>query len=207
MPVNLHFQVLVVLANMRKQYLHRALKAAPTLSMTTKPKIEIDLSRIATMAKTREDENWAFRIFLKSLEMRNSELDAIVHGIQEAVASQIDCTQCGNCCKEIRPTLDAEDVQRFAIGLEMTVDEFSGAHLNPVDIDNNELMFKELPCQFLDGTQCSQYDLRPAACRDFPHLHKSGFRDRLISVVFNYETCPIVYNVYERLKLELWTQE
>lgn len=170
-------------------------------------KIETKLSRIAKMAKKREDENWTFRSFLKSHDMEDKDLDAIVHRIHDEVASQIDCTKCGNCCKEIRPTLDSEDARRFAIGLEMPEAEFVETHLDPVDVANKELMFKGLPCQFLDGKRCSHYELRPTACVDYPHLHKPGFRRRLMNVVFNYETCPIVYNVYEQLKQELWPPE
>ncbi len=170
-------------------------------------KLETKLSYIAKMAKHREDENWAFRTFLKALDMDDKSLDAIVHRIHDEVSGQIDCTKCGNCCNESRPTLNPDDVKRFAIGLELTETAFRETHLRPVDIDSNEFVFTGIPCQFLDGKRCGHYELRPTACADYPHLHRSGFRGRLMSVVFNYEICPIVYNVYERLKSELWPKK
>jgi len=45
---------------------------------------------------------------------------------------------------------------------------------------------------------------RPRACRSYPHLHKDHFRSRLIGVSGNYSIRPIVFNVYERLKADLW---
>ncbi|MBW1737720.1 MAG: hypothetical protein JRJ69_09220 [Deltaproteobacteria bacterium] len=51
---------------------------------------------------------------------------------------------------------------------------------------------------------CSHYELRPEACRSFPHLHKEEFVSRLMGVIQNYAVCPIIFNVYERLKNELW---
>jgi hypothetical protein len=47
-------------------------------------------------------------------------------------------------------------------------------------------------------------EARPNDCRLFPHLHKKGFVFRLIQVVENCSICPIVFNVFERLKQELW---
>lgn len=34
--------------------------------------------------------------------------------------------------------------------------------------------------------------------------NKEDFVFRLIGVVGNYDVCPIVFNVYEQLKAELW---
>lgn len=37
-------------------------------------------------------------------------------------------------------------------------------------------------------------------CISYPHLHKKDFTSRLIGVIENCSVCPIVFNVYERLK-------
>ena len=170
-------------------------------------KIVTDLKYIARMAKLKEDENWAFRTFLKALDMEDERLDAMVQAINDKVSAKIDCTQCANCCREIRPVLDDKDITRFAIGLEMPVQEFRNTHLREDDDKRGEYLFTELPCQFLDGNRCSNYASRPKDCQSFPHLHKPDFRQGLFGVVMNYETCPIVYNVYERLKVKLWRKK
>ena len=170
-------------------------------------RVETDLKRIAKMAKKKDDENWAFRSYLKVHDIENDELDKIVHRLNEEISAQIDCTQCGNCCREIRPVLDNQDISRFAISLDMSPKKFREAHVCEDDDGSGDLVFTELPCQFLDGKECSNYAYRPKDCHSYPHLHKPDFRARIWGVINNYEICPIVYNVYERLKVELWPKK
>ena len=40
--------------------------------------------------------------------------------------------------------------------------------------------------------------------RSYPHLQKEDFVFRLAQAVSNCSICPIAFNVYERLKAELW---
>ena len=61
--------------------------------------------------------------FLKNADLEIEELDAIVHKHYEDVTSQIDCCACGNCCRQILPTLDNADVTRLAAGLGATPDD------------------------------------------------------------------------------------
>ena len=63
--------------------------------------METDLIKIKNISKEKEDENWNFRTLLKSYDNRN--LDSIVHNLFKQISESIDCTTCGNCCKEIRP--------------------------------------------------------------------------------------------------------
>lgn len=72
--------------------------------------MENELRKIKKLAEKNEIENWEFRIFLKNLDKSMEELDAVVHEIYEKVVSEIDCTKCANCCKEITPELDQKDV-------------------------------------------------------------------------------------------------
>jgi len=44
------------------------------------------------------------------------------------------------------------------------------------------------------------YPDRPNDCRSYPHLHKNDFVLRLWGVDDDSSVCPIVYNVYEKLK-------
>ena len=70
------------------------------------------------------------------------------------------------------------------------------------DAETGKYITQALPCPFLDGNLCSIYEVRPAVCADYPHLYRN-FRSRLWQVIDNAETCPIVYNVVERLKKTL----
>ena len=92
-------------------------------------KIETNLQRIEQLSKERDDENWAFRSFLKRVSITDEELDAIVHRINDEVTAQIDCTACANCCKQLWTALSDEDVSTFAAGLPMSVADFEGQYL------------------------------------------------------------------------------
>jgi len=168
-------------------------------------KVETDLKKIKETAKQKEDENWEFRSFLKGYDIEVKELDSIVHRLFEEAYREIDCTACGNCCREISPVLDQEDIERLYRELGISPENFMKRFLVKDDKNYSEgFIFDKKPCPFLKGNLCSHYELRPEDCRSFPHLHKEEFVSRLIGVVENYGLCPIVFNVYEQLKAELW---
>lgn len=170
----------------------------------TTMEIETDLKRIERLAEENEDENWEFRSFLKQLDISRQDLDAIVHQINDAVSAQIDCTACGNCCRSIKPVLDLPDVTEFARGLNISTSELEENHLKQHPEKSSHFYFNALPCPFLKDNRCTNYAYRPQDCRSYPHLHKDDFLSRLMGVIGNYSICPIVFNVYERLKEELW---
>ena len=45
---------------------------------------------------------------------------------------------------------------------------------------------------------------RPKDCVSYPYLLKKDFTSRLMGVIGNCSVCPIVFNVYELLKDEVW---
>ncbi|MFC1532268.1 YkgJ family cysteine cluster protein [Thermodesulfobacteriota bacterium] len=168
-------------------------------------KFETDLKKIKQAAEKKEDENWEFRSFLKGYDIEIEELDAIVHGFLDQVLKEIDCTACGNCCREISPGLDQEGIVRLSKGLGMSVENFTERFIvKDEEGGPDEYTFKTKPCPLLKDNLCTQYDFRPEACRSYPHLHKEDFVFRLIGVVQNYKVCPIVFNVYDQLKARLW---
>lgn len=169
-----------------------------------------DLQKIAALAKTRSEENWNFRTYLKNLDMDIEEIDKIVHKINNEVSSLIDCTKCSNCCKEIRPVLDDEDIVKFSEGLNIEVSKFKEKYIiedEEEDEEENKYNFNSLPCPFLKEGICVNYQNRPKDCESYPHLDKDEFVFRLRNVIYQYEICPIVFNVYEILKKELWNKK
>jgi Fe-S-cluster containining protein len=50
---------------------------------------------------------------------------------------------------------------------------------------------------------CTVYPDRPGVCRAYPTLYKEGFVRNLGITFSNCSVCPIVYNVYELVKMEI----
>jgi Fe-S-cluster containining protein len=161
--------------------------------------METDINKIKKLAKGKEDENWRFRTFLKAYDIKN--LDSIFHKLFKQISEEIDCTTCGNCCKEIKPSVKKIDIEKLSKSLNITTDKFI---TNYVEKDEDgENVLKQIPCPFLSENKCTQYGSRPVDCASYPHLHKKDFVFRLVGVVNNYSICPIVFNVYEALKTKL----
>lgn len=165
--------------------------------------METDPTKIKKRAKEKEDENWEFRAFLKQIDMYPEEIDAIVHRIYEEIASKIDCKACANCCKELLPLLDEEDIEQLSKGLGIPIDQFREQYIVKDEMEGGYTI-NTMPCPFLENNVCSCGDYRPKNCKSFPHLHKEGFVFKLINVIRYCSVCPIVFNTYERLKDELW---
>jgi len=165
--------------------------------------METDISKIKELAEEKDEENWEFRTFLKMCDIRSRKIDRIVRRLYKKVSSEIDCTACANCCKDIQPALDQEDMEGLARGLGISVAQLKDRFLTEDD-PPGKYVFKTTPCPLLKDNICSQYDYRPSSCVSYPHLHKKDFTSRTITVVWNCSVCPIVYNVYEELKREVW---
>jgi len=142
-------------------------------------------------------------MFLKGYDAPTEDIDAIVHRINKQVAAGIDCKTCANCCNEVSPVFDQKDIEKFVSGLSMAESEFKDRYLEE-DEYPEKYIFTKLPCPFLKDNLCTNYENRPKNCRSFPHLHKKDSVFRLIGIINNCEICPIVYNVFELVKEEIW---
>jgi Fe-S-cluster containining protein len=165
--------------------------------------IETDIKLIELLSQQREDANWAFRCFLKGSTLSVAKIDSKVHDLYKKVSAQIDCTQCGNCCKVIQPNLSVTDIKRLARQFESTTKAFRSLFVMKNDRGEG-FVFNEQPCPFLKDNRCAVYENRPRDCRSYPHLHKKEFVFRINQAVSNCSICPIVFNVFEELKQAFW---
>lgn len=110
----------------------------------------IDPQRVKTLAQEKEAENWEFRNFLKEIDMRSEELDALVHELSRDIASRIDCRECGNCCRTILPNLSPSDITSLASGLNSSQAKLTQRYLTTRE-DQKTCTFNAMPCPFLDG--------------------------------------------------------
>ena len=148
-------------------------------------KLEINTKNIEQIAKQRVDENTSFARFLKNQDWE--KVDQMVHRLYAEIAPQIDCLECGNCCQNLRPVATDEVLRIF---------------VEPENIENYRYL-QAFPCKNLDGKKCTIYSERPEECREYPYMHRDKFVERTHEVLQNYEICPIVFNIFEHLKIEL----
>lgn len=161
--------------------------------------LQTNLDIIKQHATEKEDENYHFRSFLKNCD--EELIDEKVHTLNEIIAPQIDCTQCGNCCRTFMISLDKVDAGRLSAHLHVDEKTFAQKYLE-TSAEETMQVFNKIPCHFLSENKCTVYEARPQDCRDFPHLHKPGFIKKLFSMIRYYAICPIVYNVMEQLKID-----
>ena len=158
-----------------------------------------DIAHIEQASEAKEPDNLEFREFVRfDLELSDRRLNAIVGETTEQVWARIDCRTCANCCKTRHPVFSRAEVERIAAYLGMTVADLRARYFE-VDHEVRKYTTRELPCPFLQENLCSIYEVRPSVCAGYPHLHRN-FRTRLWHTIDNAQTCPIVYNVLERLK-------
>jgi hypothetical protein len=84
--------------------------------------------------------------------------------------------------------------------LKMTKKHFEEKYIEKSE--GGLMIMNTSPCHFLNDNKCGVYENRFKECRDFPHLHKPNFNDRLFGTLIHYAICPIIFNVIEQLKIE-----
>lgn len=167
-------------------------------------KLVIDIDRIKMLSRQKDEENLGFRSFLKSGGIPAKKIDAIVRRLNSQVSARVDCQSCANCCSEVKPLVKERDIVNIAAALNITANAFKKQYLVNAE-ETGGYHFNAIPCPFLEHSRCTIYNFRPDDCRSYPHLHKNNFLSRSMNFVHNCSVCPIVFNVYEQLKNEIWT--
>ena len=162
-----------------------------------------EIPLIQRYSRHNEGEDWRFRNFLKTQTRLTTEaIDREAHALTEEVWKEIDCLQCANCCKTLQIVVDQKDIVRLAAHLKMNVAQFVRTYV--VVAEDGVKLLKSNPCALLGAdNKCTVYEVRPQACRDFPFLYDAHFASRSLSMIDNCSTCPIVFNVWRRLKTRL----
>lgn len=141
--------------------------------------------------------------WLKRLKKKNPrKLDDVFQKHHDAVFEKVDCLECGNCCKTTSPIFRDVDVKRIAKKLRMPIVAFENNYLKR-DGDG-DLVLQEAPCSFLlDDNSCGIYDVRPQACREYPHTDRKKIVKILDLTKRNLDVCPAVCQIVNKVKEEL----
>ncbi len=155
------------------------------------------LKELPALAKEKQRENNKFFARLKKKPPK--QLDYLMDELHEAEFAQTDCLQCANCCKTTGPLFTFKDISRIAKYFKMKEQQFIQTYLQ-VDEDDDYVL-QQVPCTFL-GTDnyCSIYEVRPKACREYPHTNRNKFHQIAQLTVKNTFICPAAYNIVEKLK-------
>ena len=160
----------------------------------------MDLAQHNEQVRLKCKENTQFFKGLKKIKPK--VLDKIIHPLHEEVFECIDCLECANCCKTTGPLFTDKDINRIAKNLRIKPSRFSERYLR-IDEDRDYVL-RSLPCTFLeDDNYCNIYDVRPKACREFPHTDRIKQHQLFKITQKNIEVCPAVFNIVEKLKKEL----
>ena len=126
-------------------------------------------------------------------------MDELFHQTHEHVFDEIDCLNCANCCKTTGPLFTSKDVERIGAYLKMKPGEFTEKFLR-IDEDQDYVL-KQVPCAFLlSDNRCSIYEVRPKACRDYPHTNRRDMHEIIDLTYKNAFICPAVARIFELIE-------
>ena len=159
-----------------------------------------ELKGILEKSKMQSKEN---AVFLKRVRKQQKRtLDQAFHNEHENAFQEIDCLDCANCCKTTSPIFRDQDIKRLAKLFKMKQGQFIDEYLR-IDEDNDYVL-KSSPCPFLlDDNKCFVYDVRPQACREYPHTNRKNMYQILTLTKNNTLICPAVAQVVSNLREKL----
>lgn len=154
---------------------------------------------IALAKSTQRDHQ---KVFNQLQQFSSNDVNELFHTAHEQVFQEINCLDCANCCSTTPALITERDAKRIAKHLQISVSNFYSTYI--IKDEDGDQVFKKTPCVFL-GTDhfCSIYDVRPAACREYPHTDHPKMKQILDITFKNREICPAVYDIVEGLKSAL----
>lgn len=156
-----------------------------------------DLEKLKQKASGEKRENK--QLFKKLRKIRPSVLDEQIHSLHHKYMEEIDCLECGNCCKSISPAVKDSDISRLSKYMKIKPSAIVDNYF--VMDDEGDYVFKSQPCPFIgEDNYCSVYDARPRACREYPHTDRVKIHQILDITFQNISVCPIVYEIVSTCK-------
>ncbi len=155
------------------------------------------LKDLPKKAKEKHIENKKFFTKLKRKPPKN--LDYLMQELHDDEFERTDCLKCANCCKTTGPLFTNADLQRISKHFRLKPQQFIDRYLR-IDEDHDYVL-QQVPCAFLGhDNYCSIYDVRPKACREFPHTDRKKFHQISNLTLKNVAICPAAFNIVEEMK-------
>ena len=155
------------------------------------------IRKLPEKAKQKQGEN---KKFLQKLRKKPpKDLDITMQLLHEEEFSRTDCLECANCCKTTGPLFTDSDIVRIAKFLREKPQQFIENYLR-ID-EEGDCVLKQVPCAFLGADNyCSIYEVRPKACREYPHTDRKKFYQINDLTLKNVAICPAAFNIVEAMK-------
>lgn len=155
------------------------------------------INNLPKLAKDKHKENKTF--FTKLKKKPPKQLDYLMQELHDEEFKRTDCLECANCCKTTGPLFTDKDIERIAKFFKLKPQQFTEQYLR-LDEDNDYVL-QSVPCTFLGvDNYCSIYEVRPKACREFPHTDRKKFQQISNLTVKNVAICPAAFNIVEAMK-------
>jgi Fe-S-cluster containining protein len=156
-----------------------------------------------TLPKITKKELEATKKFLHKIKQKPpKDLDYTMQELHEEEFAKTDCLQCANCCKTTSPIFTEIDLERISKYLKMKYVDFVKEYI--IVDEDNFMVLKQAPCSFLnEDNSCNIYDVRPKACKEYPHTNRKKFYQINKLTMNNIEICPAAFNIIEKLKTKL----
>lgn len=155
------------------------------------------INNLPKLAKDKHKENKTF--FTKLKKKPPKQLDYLMHELHDEEFKRTDCLECANCCKTTGPLFTDKDIGRIAKFFKLKPQQFTEQYLR-LDEDNDYVL-QSVPCTFLGvDNYCSIYEVRPKACREFPHTDRKKFQQISNLTLKNVAICPAAFNIVEAMK-------
>lgn len=148
--------------------------------------------------KTKEHKK-----FLESLKKKTPKnLDYIVQETHDEVFEELNCLSCANCCKTTGPLFTEKDIERISKHLKMKAKDFEAKFLQ-IDEDQDKVL-QNLPCWFLgEDNKCNIYEVRPKACREYPHTDRKKVFQINNLMLKNTLICPAAFVWVEKMQQKI----
>ena len=142
------------------------------------------------------------KIFQKKLNQLKKQgpkaLNLQFNDLHDKEFETMDCLSCANCCKTTSPIFRNADINRVAKHLRVKAGSFTEKYLK-LDEDNDYVL-QQSPCSFLnEDNTCQIYDVRPLACREYPHTDRKNVTQIMDLTIRNTTVCPAVARIVKEI--------
>ena len=138
--------------------------------------------------------------FFEDLSSKDKQrLSENLADIHKEAFQKIDCLACANCCRTTPAMIVSTDIKRIASHLKISAKLFKKKYI--LEDYNGEMTLNGVPCHFLNtDNTCAIYEVRPEACRQYPHTDDNNYFRRPKLNTENTVVCPAAFYIVQKLK-------